>query len=47
MQNPKHYFHDYLIDVTKACESTPSNEARWLTDTMPVMRAIKFKGTYK
>ena len=21
-QNPKHYFRNYLIDVTKACEST-------------------------
>ena len=22
-QNPKHHFRNYLIDVSKACESTP------------------------
>ena len=46
-QNPKHHFCNYLIDVSKACESTRPNEARWIIDTMSVMRAIKVKETYK
>ena len=40
-QNPKHHFRNYLIDVSKACESTPLNEARWIIDSMSIMRAIK------
>ena len=24
-QNPQHHFGNYLIDVSKACESTPPN----------------------
>ena len=36
-QNPKHPFRNYLTDVSKACESTPSNEARWKIDSMSVM----------
>ena len=44
-QNPKYCFHNYLFDV--ACESTRSNEGRWVIDTVSVMRAIKFKEKYK
>ena len=46
-QNPKHHFRNYLIDVSKACESKLLNEARWIIDTMSVMRAIKVKEIYK
>ena len=46
-QNPKHHFRNYLIDVSKACESKLLNEARWIIDTMSVMGAIKVKETYK
>ena len=28
-QNPKHHFRNYLIDVSKACESKTRNEARY------------------
>ena len=44
-QNPEHHFHNYLIDVSKACESTPLNKACWIIDTMSVRRAIKVKET--
>ena len=37
----------YLIDVSKACESTPPNKAHWITDIMSVMRAAKVKETCK
>ena len=40
-ENPKHHFRNYLIDVSKACESIPLNEARWIIDSMSIMRAIK------
>ena len=46
-QNLKHYFCNYLIDIRKACRSTPLNEAHWIIDIMSVMRTIKAKGTYK
>ena len=46
-QNPKQHFRSYLIDVSKACESTLANEAPWIRDTMSVMSAIKVKQTYK
>ena len=46
-QNPKHHIHNYLIDVSKACESTPLNEARWIIDAMSIMRVIKVRETYK
>ena len=46
-QNPKHHFCNCLIGESKSCESTPLNEARWVTDTMSVMRAIKVKEIYK
>ena len=37
-----------LSDVSKACESTPPNEACWVTDTMPVVKETnKVKETYK
>ena len=32
-QNPKHHFRNHLIDVSKTCESTRPNEARWMTET--------------
>ena len=46
-ENQKHHIRNYLIDISKACESTPLNEARWIINTMTVMRAIKVKETYK
>ena len=46
-QNPKHHFRNHLIDVSKTCESTPPNEARWMRETMSVMRTFKVKETYK
>ena len=46
-QNTKHHFCNFLIDVTKTCESTPPNEARWIIDTMSVITAIRVKETYK
>ena len=46
-QNPNYNLHNYLVDVSKACESTPLNEARWIIDSMSVMRAIKVKEIYK
>ena len=33
-QNPNHQFRNHLIDVSKACESTISNEACWIINTM-------------
>ena len=36
-QNLKDHFRNYLTDANKACESTPANEACWITDTMSVM----------
>ena len=44
-QTPKYHFRN--LDVSKACESRPPNEARWIIDTMSVMKAIKVKETYK
>ena len=35
----------HLIDVSKACELTPPNEARWIMDTISDMRAIRVKET--
>ena len=46
-QIPKHHIRNYLIDVSKACESTHPNKARWIMDTMSVMRVIKVKEAYK
>ena len=46
-QNPKHHFRYYLIDVSKSWESAPPNEAHWIIENISVMRAIKFKETYK
>ena len=46
-QIPKHHIPNYLIDVSKACESTHPNEALWIMDTVSVMRVIKVKETYK
>ena len=46
-QIPKYHFRNHLIDVSKSCESTSPNEARWIIDTMSVMRAIKVKEPYK
>ena len=43
-QNPKHFLN-YLIDVSKACESKHPIKARWIIDTMSVMRATKVKDT--
>ena len=40
-------FRKYLIDVSKACESTRPNESHWLIDTISVIRAIKVKEIYK
>ena len=40
-QSPKHHFRNYLTDGRKACESTKLNDARWIIDTMSVIRAIK------
>ena len=45
--NTKHHIRNYLIDVSKACESTALNEACWIIDTITVMRAIKIKETCK
>ena len=36
-----------LSDISKACESTPPNEARQIIDTMRVVRTTKVKKTYK
>ena len=46
-QNPKYHFRNYLIDGSKAFESTQLNEGRWIIDTMSGMRAIRVKKTYK
>ena len=46
-KNPNHHFRNYLIDISKDCESTTANEGRWIIDTMSAMRAIKVKETYK
>ena len=46
-QYSKHHFRNYLNYISKACESTFLNEARWIIDTMSVIRAIKVKETYK
>ena len=46
-QNGKHHFRNYLIDVSKACESTAPNEAHCIIDPVSVMRAIRVKETYK
>ena len=46
-QNPKDHFRNYLIDGSKAFESTQLNECPWIIDTMSSMRAIRVKQTYK
>ena len=40
-QNPQHHFCNYLIVVSKTCESTSPNETLWIIDTISVVRAIK------
>ena len=42
-QNPKHHFRNYLIDVSKACESKLLNEARWIIDTIQSWELSKLK----
>ena len=41
-QNPKHHFRSYLIDASKAFESTAlPNEVRWIIDTMSVIQSCQ------
>ena len=44
-QNLTNHFRNYLIDLSKARESTPPNKAPWIIDTVSVVRAIKVKET--
>ena len=46
-QNPKHHLRNYLIVISKTCESTTPFEDRCIIDTMSVTRVIKDKETYK
>ena len=46
-QNAKDHFRNYLIDGSKAFESTQLNESRWIIDTMSNMTDIRVKETYK
>ena len=46
-QNVRDHFRNYLIERSKAFESTQLNEGGWIIDTMSNMRAIRVKEIYK
>ena len=45
-QSPKNIFWNFLIYQSSAMETQPPFQARWIIDTMTIMRSVKSKKTY-
>ena len=46
-QGQKHTLRNHLIEISKSAEATPPSNARWIIDTMALIRTAKTKNTYK